>query len=166
MNPAADNSLARGPDIVVTEILGSAGEPYFAGRREDRLLVAWNDASKSRLRALTESGRDVAVILPRGAYLRSGAVLTDDGQTITIVARSPERALVVDLDDPGLAARIGHAFGNQHVPIDIVGDELRVPITTSEALATETVRRLGARATIRSVELWRDRPPATGHRHA
>jgi len=158
LNPAV-------PDVVVTELLGSTDEPRFAGRDRDRLPVAWNDASKRRLRAISDQGRDIAIDLPRGSYLRSGAVLTDDGQTITVVARTPERALVVRPDDVGQAARIGHAFGNQHVPIEVVGDELHVPVTTSEELVAETVRRLGAESVIRSVELWADSPPSPGSRH-
>jgi urease accessory protein len=156
---------ARSPDVLVTELLGSADEPRFAARRTDRLFVAWNDASKRRLRAMTEDGVDVAIDLPRGSYLRSRAVLSDDGRTIVVVARTPERVLVVRLTDPEQGALIGHAFGNQHVPIEVRGDELHVPITTSEKLALETVRRLGGQPAIRSVELWRDFPPALGHHH-
>jgi urease accessory protein len=152
------------PDLVVTELLGSADEARFAEREVDRLFVAWNDASKRRLRGKTERGCDIAIDLPRGSFLHSGAVLNDDGRTIAVVARSPERALVLRPESPAQGALIGHVFGNQHVPIQIVGDEIRVPITTSEALAAETARGLGAVPEIRSVELWPDSPPTT-HAH-
>ena len=39
--------------------------------------------------------------------------------------------------------RIGHAFGNQHVPIEVEGGEIRVPITTSPEIAARTVSALG-----------------------
>ena len=80
------------------------------------------DASARRLRGRTDAGTDVAVDLDRGTYLRHGAVVADDGETIVVVDRVPEDAVAVRLAT-GLpadelvrqAALIGHAFGNQQV---------------------------------------------------
>ena len=162
----------------VTEILGDAGEPRFASRKRETVLVSSGDASKRRLRLTTEVGTDVAVDLPRGSYLREGAVLADDGRLIVVVERAEEEVLVVristDLPASDLveaAARIGHAFGNQHVPLDVDGGAILVPITTSAALAEQTVRALGLTGIdvgATSARLGRLRPlgsPAHGHGH-
>lgn len=158
-----------------TEILGDAREARFAGRRAERLLVSSADAPKRRLRGRTDAGTDVAVDLPRGSYLRDGAVLADDGERVVVVERSPEEALVVRLDPslpPALlvecAARLGHAFGNQHVPVEIEDGEIRVPVTTSREIAEETVRALGlpgVELEFRSVRLGRLHPLAASHSH-
>ncbi len=136
----------------VEALLGDVTESRFAGRRVERLLVDSSEAMKPRLRRNTDAGTDVAVDLPRGSYLRHGAVLADDGERIVVVERKPEEAAVVRLS-PLLsrvellpeAVRLGHAFGNQHVPIEVEGDEVRIPITTSREIVAETLQALGLR---------------------
>jgi urease accessory protein len=160
---------------LVREILGSAGDPRFAGRRVERLLLDWAEASKGRLRRTAEDGTDIAVDLPRGTYLAEGAVLADDGERIVVVRRRPERALVVHLDagsSPSALVRaavlLGHALGNQHVPVEVDGLDLRVPLTTSEEIARATVDRLaldGLRVEIEDVALGAHGPLSAGHAH-
>jgi urease accessory protein len=136
--------------LLVTEVLGSVDEGRFAGRNVEEVTVDSCDAAKRRLRLVTEAGTDVAIDLPRGSFLDDGAVIADDGTRIVVVRRKPEPALVIRFA-PGLtreqlaaaAARVGHAFGNQHTPLDVSGEELLVPITTSADVAVETVRTLG-----------------------
>jgi urease accessory protein len=158
--------------LLVREILGDVCEPRFSGRRVERLCIDSAAAAKRRLRAPTDAGSDVAVDLERGVYLRDGAVLWDDGERVVVVERTAEPALVVRLA-PGLdllarAVRLGHAFGNQHAPLEVVGDEVRVPITTSRELAEQTVRALGLESsefTYAEIPLGRERPLAHGHAH-
>lgn len=156
-------------------IIGRADEPRFAGRRVERIHVSWDEASKRRLRRRTDAGTDVAVTLPRDAYLADGDVLDDDGARIVVVHRPPERALVVRIDPDAdavdrlrAAACIGHAFGNQHVPLEIDGDEVRVPVTTSESIALHTVVALGltvVQVGIEPVALGVTRPLLGGGHH-
>ena len=161
--------------LLVRELLGDAAEARFAGRRVERLAVGSGDASKRRLRGLTDSGTDVAVDLERGAYLRDGAVLDDDGERVVVVERTPEEAMIVRLSSSlgreellTQAVRLGHAFGNQHVPVEVAAGEIRVPITTSREIAEETARGLGidAEVAFALVPLGRERPlTAPAHRH-
>jgi urease accessory protein len=159
----------------VDGIVGHADEPRFRGRRVERLSVAWSEASKRRLRRDTDAGTDVAIDVPRGTYLADAAVLFDDGECIVVVERRPEAALVVSFD-PALpaaklveqAVRLGHAFGNQHVPLDVEGEEVRVPLTTSEDVARATLERLeldGVEMRVAPVALARVRPLPTGQAH-
>lgn len=162
--------------IFAREILGTVDESRFADRRTERLTVRWSEAPRARLRRETDAGTDVAIDLPRGSYLAEGVILDDDGQRLIVVDRPPEPALRVRVD-PALVpesfvrhvALIAHAFGNQHVPLEVEDGEIRVPITTSEQVARETVARLGlAGASISTDEipLGRRRPLALGDRHA
>jgi urease accessory protein len=160
---------------LVREILGSADEPRYRGRRIEPLLVDWAEASKGRLRRTAEGGTDVAVVLERGSYLAEGAVLLDDGERIVVIRRVRERALVVRFDETAgaealvcAAVLLGHALGNQHAPMEIDGMELRVPLTTSEEVARATVDRLGlsaVRIEVAEVALGARRPLAVGHAH-
>jgi urease accessory protein len=161
--------------LLVDDILGTIDDARFAGRRLERLPIDWAQAAKRRLRAHTDAGSDVALDLPRGAYLADGAVLHDDGERVIAVSRTEEPALVVRFD-PGLppaalagqAARLGHAFGNQHVPLDIEGGAIRVPLTTSEQVARDTVAALGllgASVSIEPIALGAHAPLAQGHAH-
>jgi urease accessory protein len=157
-------------------ILGQRDDPRFAGREVDELPVRWAEAGRRRLRRSTASGRDAAIDLPRGAFLADGAVLGDDGTRIVVVRRTPEPALVIGISGSlapdervEQAALLGHAFGNQHVPVDVAGAELRVPLTTSEAVARFTVEALGLEGLtlrVEDVALARHTPlHATGHAH-
>lgn len=160
--------------VHVRALVGSCGEECFAGRLAERVEVATADASKRRLRLRSEGGTDVAVDVPRGTYLHHGAVLDDDGTRIIVVDRKPEDALVVRFapelsvkERVAAALRLGHAFGNQHVPIEVAEDELRAPITSSAELAEQTVRSLGlagVEASIERVRLGCDQP-LSGHIH-
>jgi urease accessory protein len=167
--------LTAAAPLRLTEILGDAGDPRFAGRRVERLAVSSGDAAKRRLRAVSEAGTDVAVDLPRGSYLYHGAVLADDGERVIAVERAPEEAIVVRLDAAlapaeliACAAGLGHAFGNQHVPVEIEGGEIRAPVTTSREVAEQTVRSLGLQGIeieFRLVRLGSSKPLVVSHAH-
>jgi len=159
----------------VSEILGAASEPRFAGRRLVGLPVAWDEATRRVLRRRAHDGTDVIIALERGAFLADGAVLHDDGERILVVERRREPALIVRFAerlDPatlaGLAMRLGHAFGNQHIPIDVVGSEAHIPITTSESVARATISALGAgdmlEVHVADIALGAH-GPIDGHRH-
>ena len=135
--------------LVATEIVGDAEDPRYEGRRVESLVVSASDASRPRLRLSTDAGTDVAIQLERGTFLHDGAVVHDDGELIVVVERARERVMVVEAD-PSLrraeivrrVALVAHAFGNQHVPIELDGERICVPVTTSEDVARATVERL------------------------
>jgi urease accessory protein len=161
--------------LLVESIIGTLDDDRFAGRRVEALPVDWAQAAKRRLRAESEAGTDVAVDLPQGAYLADGAVLHDDGERVLAVRRTPEPGLVIRFDAalPAAAlaeraARLGHAFGNQHVPLDVDAGTIRVPLTTSEDVARRTVEALGldgVAVTVEPVAFGRREPLAKGHAH-
>jgi urease accessory protein len=162
--------------LVVSTVLGHVDEPQFAGRRVVQVPVAWDEASRRRLRRSAIDGTDLMIGLDRGEYLSEGVVLDDDGERVLVTSRVPEPALVVRLDlalDPARlveqAAAIGHAFGNQHAPVEVAGGEVRVPLLTSDAIARATVESLkleGAVIDIKEVALGRLRPLSVLHSHS
>ena len=161
--------------VFVTQLRGDAGQAEFAGRRRVDVPVAWDEASRRRLRRTAADGTDVAIDLGPDSYLADGAVLDDDGERLLVVTRSPEPTLLIrfDLSLPGAqlvqqATAIGHAFGNQHVPVDVAEGEVRVPLTTSERVARATVEALGldgVTMAVSAVALGATAPLSVGHAH-
>lgn len=160
--------------ITVQAPIGHVDEAPFAGRATDVLLLNSAEAVKRRLRRRSRSGRDVALDLPRGSFLPAGTVLVDLDEEILITVRRPERALVVAFAptiDRDLLCRqavvLGHALGNQHVPVEVAGGELRIPVTTSEEVLAGAVRRLG----LEGLQMWwadvrlAENRPLGGHGH-
>lgn len=162
--------------LLASEILGDASAARYAGRRVEALRITTADAEKPRLRLSTDAGTDVAIRLERGSYLWEGAVLHDDGERIIVVERAPEHAMLIRLDPAldhdeaiRLALRLGHAFGNQHLPVEMEDGEVRVPVTTSEEVLLATVASLGlggAHIAFAPTKLGRAQPlGAHGHHH-
>ena len=162
--------------LTVKKIIGTIDEARFRGRTVEHLVVESAEAARPRLRRRTDCGTDVGVDLPRGAYLRDGAVLLDDGERIIVVERKREDAAIVRFPRSltreeliAAAIRLGHAFGNQHVALEVDEGEVRIPVTTSRDVVLETVRAAGIPADIVRFDLLalgRERPlAAPSHAH-
>ena len=160
--------------LLVNELSDRSEDELDPSRLVERVAVAANDAAKRRQRLTTDAGTEIAIDLPRGTFLRHNAVLVDDGQRAIVVERTPEEVLRLRIanalpagDRVAAALRLGHAFGNQHVPVEIADGEVRVPITTSREVAERTVRALGLTGIeidFAEVRLAADRP-LVGHGH-
>src|SRR4029077_15000765 len=101
---------------------------------------------KSRLRLVTNTGREIGLILPRGAELADGdvfAVEEDDSRVLIRIALqevmvlTPSETLQAS-ERWAWAVRLGHVLGNQHWPIAVVGEQIFTPVTVDRAVM-ETV---------------------------
>ena len=121
-----------------------------------------HDAAKRRLRATTDAGTDIAVDLPRVPFSATGRSSPTTALGSSSSTGCAEEALVLRFsselphDLVAAAARLGHAFGNQHAPIAAVAGEFRIPLTTSREIAARTVRALELDGVDHSL---RGRPP-------
>ncbi len=96
--------------------------------------------------------------LPRVGFSLKSVWSCLSASSSPLVVRSSSPVLVVRFE-PALspsarlraAAIVGHAFGNQHVPIEVAEDEIRVPLTTSAEVALTTVAALGLPGVIATV---------------
>jgi urease accessory protein len=105
----------------------------------DRLVLAFEQRQKSRLRARLESGEEVALVLPRGNVLRGGdRVKTTDGRVVEIVA-APQKLLHIESSS---LAKAAYHLGNRHVPVQIGEGFLRI---AEDHVLEEMLRQLGAR---------------------
>jgi urease accessory protein len=130
--------------ILVERILGHRDDPAWSARLahatvEPLALDHW-EAQKNRFRKKTATGREVAVSLDRGTFLRDGDILLwDEATQAAVVAQISLREVMVihldalDAESPEIAARtcveLGHALGNQHWPALVKGRRVFVPLT-------------------------------------
>ncbi len=107
--------------IEVHEVLH---EPRPAG---DRLVLPFELRQKSRLRAMTVAGTELALLLPRGTVLRHGDRLCAANGLIIEVQAAAEAVSTARSDDAQLFARVCYHLGNRHVPLQVGSGWLRYP---------------------------------------
>lgn len=89
------------------------------------LSLTFAQRQKSRAKAASESGREVAWFLPRGHVLADGDCLkAQDGSLVCIIAAA-ETVSEVSCDNPLLLSRAAYHLGNRHVPLQIDAGRLR-----------------------------------------
>ena len=87
----------------------------------ERLVLAFEARTRSRLRTRLASGEEVGLFLPRGTLLRAGDLLqAADGRRVRVEA-AVEALVEVRSADPVLLARAAYHLGNRHVAVE-VGD--------------------------------------------
>ncbi len=101
------------------------------------LLVSRSELDKSRLRAKTDKGTDIGLVL-ESDNLHNGDILSCDDKNI-IVKQLPEKLIAVKLrGDRSQATEvlvmIGHVIGNRHRPISVVGNHIYFPIQADSEL--------------------------------
>jgi len=101
--------------IEVHEVLH---EPLAAS---ETLVLPFELRQRSRLRATTQSGVELALLLPRGTVLRHGDRVRAANGLVVEVCSAPEAVTTARSDDAALFARACYHLGNRHVPLQ-VGD--------------------------------------------
>ena len=130
--------------VLIERVLGNAADADWSARLAaasvDFLPLDHWEAQKNRFRKKSEGGRDLAVSLDRGTFLRNGDVLSwDEVAACAVVARIALRdVMVIHLDGLGSEApevalrtcvELGHALGNQHWPALVKDRRVYVPLT-------------------------------------
>lgn len=140
-------------------ILGDAADPRFDRCRRHYVDIGWGDAAKHRQLVTTDTGIELRIMLPRGSFLRDGAVLAESPAGIVVVRRPAEPAVVAQFaDNSGIeGARrmllLGYLLGNQHAPVDIGASGVAAPLFTSPDAARRMLADLGVIGDITSVSL-------------
>jgi urease accessory protein len=96
-----------------------------AGTPTDVVSLAYDERKKSRLRARTDSGVELAIVLERGSSLKDGELLAADSGEIILVRAAPESVSEVTSPDALALARAAYHLGNRHVPLQIEPGVLR-----------------------------------------
>ncbi len=85
----------------------------------DTLTLPFELRQKSRLVATLDSGRQIALALPRGHVLRNGSLLLASDGAVVEVRSAQEELSVVASGDPTELLRAAYHLGNRHVALQI-----------------------------------------------
>ena len=114
----------------------------FAAEIHDRLVLAYDQRERCRLRARLESGEEVAVFMVRGTVLRDGDLLTGEDKRVVRVAAAREPTYVVHCATERVLARCAFHLGNRHTQVQIGTGFLRIRV---DPVLKEMVEGLGGR---------------------
>jgi urease accessory protein len=95
-------------------------------RAVDTVTLAYLDRHRRRIRLATDSGATFLLDLARAYHLSEGDGLElDDGSYVGVRA-APEAVLEIAAADQASLLRIAWHLGNRHLPLQVVGDRLRI----------------------------------------
>ena len=110
----------------------------------DTATLAYIDRHRRRIRLATDSGTTFLLDLARAYHLADGDGLElDDGSYVGVRA-APEPVLEIEGADPASLLRIAWHLGNRHLPLQVVGERLRI---REDHVIAEMVTGLGGRIT-------------------
>ncbi len=134
----------------VSELLGDIGESRFDSLRRDYVDIPWFDARKPTQRVCSQPGTEIELALAGGTFISDGAVLWTDQLTALVARRALEQCCRITFSlaaETQLVIReatiLGHALGNQHIPVEFDGEDLLFPILTSESILSDSIAKLG-----------------------
>ena len=110
----------------------------------DTVTLAYLDRHRRRIRLAADSGTIFLLDLARAYHLSEGDGLElDDGGYVGVRA-APEPVLEIEAADRPSLLRIAWHLGNRHLPVQVVGDRLRI---RADHVMAEMVSGLGGRIT-------------------
>ncbi len=122
-------------NIYRNENLRKSYDQMMSRSRVESVRIGRIESQRVRMRKSSDKGTDVAITLQSGTKLRHGDVLLLDNERMIILELEPEKVLVLEVknnlhedDFVKIPARIGHAIGNLHRPLKLVGRRIYFPI--------------------------------------
>ena len=109
---------------------------FLQNAKFEKLKISRIDLEKNRLRRLTDSGTDIALVLEPGSHLHDGDILNKKGKYI-VIEQIPEKVLTVKLkekskDKMETIVLLGHIIGNRHRPISIEQRAISFPVQSED----------------------------------
>jgi urease accessory protein len=137
---------------------------WDAASEIDRVLIDFDRRHRRRILLPTEQGREVLLDLPQAVRLRHGDGLAlDDGGVVRVCAK-PEPLLEIHGHDEGEMVRIAWHLGNRHLPVQLLGERIRI---RADHVIKEMVEGLGGH--VDEIEAPFDPEPGAyaggGHHH-
>ena len=109
-------------------------------RMVDGVTLAYLDRHRRRIRLVADSGVAFLLDLPRARHFADGDGLELDTGGFIGVRAAPEPVLDIEAADRPSLLRIAWHLGNRHLPVQVVGDRLRI---REDHVITEMVSGLG-----------------------
>jgi urease accessory protein len=98
---------------------------WDAAREIDQVLIDFDRRHRRRILLRTEQGREVLLDLPQAVRLRDGDGLAVAEGVVRVCAKS-EPLLEIHAHDAGEMVRIAWHLGNRHLPVQLLGDRIRI----------------------------------------
>ena len=92
----------------------------------DAVTLAFLDRHRRRIRLVTDSGEPFLLDLARAQHLGDGDGLALDGGGYVRVRAAPEPVIEIAADDRTALLRIAWHLGNRHLPVQAMGERLRI----------------------------------------
>jgi urease accessory protein len=91
----------------------------------DRVLIDFDRRHRRRLVLTTEGGAELLLDFPQAVRLRDGDGLKTETGLVRVVAR-PEPLAEIHAHDDAALVRIAWHLGNRHLPVQLIGDRIRI----------------------------------------
>jgi len=98
---------------------------WDAAAEVDSVSIDFDRRHRRRIVLRTEQGREVLLDLPQAVRLRHGDGLAVDNGVVRVCAK-PETLLEIHAHDEGEMMRIAWHLGNRHLPVQLLGDRIRI----------------------------------------
>jgi urease accessory protein len=112
---------------------------WDAAREIDHVLIDFDRRHRRRIVMRTETGAEVLLDLPHAARLRDGDGLLVEAGVVRVRAK-PEALMEIHAHDDGELVRIAWHLGNRHLPVQLLGDRIRI---RADHVIAEMVEGLG-----------------------
>ena len=133
-------------------------------RMVDAVTLAFLDRHRRRIRLVSDSGAAFLLDLPHARHIADGDGLALDVGGYIRVSAAVEAVLEIETADRTSLLRIAWHLGNRHLPLQVVGDRLRI---REDHVIAGMVSGLGGRITRREAafdpEFGAYAGPAHGH---
>lgn len=99
---------------------------WDAGTATDQVLIDYDNRHRRRILLTTQSGTEVLLDVPQAIRLRDGdGLVLEEGGVVQVCAR-PEPLLEIHAHTDGERLRIAWHLGNRHLPVQLLGDRMRI----------------------------------------
>jgi len=112
----------------------------------DAVTLVYLERHRRRIRLLADSGTAFLLDLPRAQHLADGDGLELDSGGYVRVRAAPEPVIEIAAPDRASLLRIAWHLGNRHLPLQVVGERLRI---REDHVIAEMVSVLGGQITRR-----------------
>jgi urease accessory protein len=110
----------------------------------DTVTLAYFERHRRRIRLIGDSGDSFLLDLPRAHHLVDGDGLQLDSGGFVLVRAAPEPVFEIATEGPTDLLRVAWHLGNRHLPLQVVGNRLRI---RADHVIAEMVTGLGGRIT-------------------
>jgi urease accessory protein len=129
----------------------------------DTVTLAYLDRHRRRIRLVADSGNAFLLDLPRAVHLVDSDGLELDGGGYLRVCSAAEPLLEIMAADRAALLRIAWHLGNRHLPMQIIGERLRIH---ADHVIVDMVTGLGGRVTWLEAPFDPEAGAYTAHEHA